>query len=43
MLLSVIKDVSEKVGVGCVWLFFYWDVLCSFENIGLRQSARNVC
>lgn len=35
MLLAVAKDVSEKEGVGCVWLSFYWDVLCAFENIGI--------
>lgn len=50
MLLSVVKDVSEKEGVVCVWLYFYWDVLCAFENIsiyseltGFRESVSKVC
>jgi len=35
VLLSVIKDISEKEGAGRVWLYFYWDVLCAFENTGI--------
>lgn len=50
MLLSVVKDVPEKKGVGCVWLYFYWDVLCAFESTGIcsertgfRESVSKVC
>lgn len=50
MLLSLVKDVSEKEDVGCVWLYFYCNVLSACENIGIyykltgfRESVSKVC
>lgn len=49
-MLAVVKDISEKEGVVCVWLYFYWVVLCAFEKIsmnseltGFRESVSNMC
>lgn len=50
MLLAFVRDVSGKEDVGCVWLSFYRDKLCAFENIcicpeltGFRESFSKVC
>lgn len=50
MLLSLVKDVCEKEGIGCVWLYFYCNVLSACENIGtcyelagFREFVSKVC